>query len=468
MSVRVRDLEIALVLAREMKAAAARSVDASLRLEQLQEVFGAAELDHAERARIQTALQMAGLEPSPSLLEADPSDPIRFDVAAKAAAPAGAGAAPAPPPQPPEEPPAEAPQTFPSVGQFARSKLGRSRRARRADRDDHGGAPTHATPVPEDASDFDDEPHLDAEPVEVPEEALAHEMPEETVAHEVPDETVAHEVPDETYGAGEPEAHEDAYDHVEPEPEPEPEELPYAPPPVGYAAYAEAAVTPEPLAQPAPAGAHAEEIVAALMPAVAIPVIVTSIAGWRFGLPFVALSVIASGWLLGRRSDASGESRGMLATLRHSPAAGMVLKATAVVTVLSVVASVLLASVGKNSTTTAGKKAAAAAKTSPPKPVAATPSVPVKPKHKHRHKKTSKPGGSQTTAQKPPPDPHTAGLVRVPPKSTTPSTGTGATRPGTQPRGTTTPPSGQTQPGTGTQPSAGTGSGPGTGTGAKP
>src|SRR5436305_2449183 len=96
MPVRVRDLEIALVLAREMKAAAARSVDASLRLDQLQEVFGVERLDRAERARIQTALQMAGLEPFPSLLEADPTEPIPFGpskhAAAAATAPAGGSA----------------------------------------------------------------------------------------------------------------------------------------------------------------------------------------------------------------------------------------------------------------------------------------------------------------------------------------------------------------------------------------
>src|SRR3954468_17226864 len=111
MSVRVRDLEIALVLAREMKAAAARSVDASLRLDQLQEVFGVEELDHAERARIQTALQMAGLEPFPSLLEADPAGPIRLGAAktpaAAAATTAGAGAGAAEPAEAAPEPPAE-------------------------------------------------------------------------------------------------------------------------------------------------------------------------------------------------------------------------------------------------------------------------------------------------------------------------------------------------------------------------
>src|SRR5881628_3844458 len=99
MAVRVRDLEIALVLAREMKAAAARSVDASLRLDQLQEVFGVEELDRTERARIQTALQMAGREPFPSLLEADPAEPIRFGAvkapATAAATTAGGATAPA-------------------------------------------------------------------------------------------------------------------------------------------------------------------------------------------------------------------------------------------------------------------------------------------------------------------------------------------------------------------------------------
>src|SRR3954452_19418753 len=118
MSVRVRDLEIALVLAREMKAAAARSVDASLRLDQLQEVFGVERLDQAERARIQTALQMAGLEPFPSLLQADPTEPIRFG-AAQAAVTAERAI-----PDEPEEVPAGEPAaaaeaarpTFPTVG----------------------------------------------------------------------------------------------------------------------------------------------------------------------------------------------------------------------------------------------------------------------------------------------------------------------------------------------------------------
>src|SRR4051812_5755492 len=106
-AVRVRDVEIALVLAREMKDAAARDVDASLRLEQLKEVFGAQELDAGERARIQTALQMAGLEPQPSLLEADPADPIRFTVAGEPEE--------APQPAPVATAPAEQQQEFPTV-----------------------------------------------------------------------------------------------------------------------------------------------------------------------------------------------------------------------------------------------------------------------------------------------------------------------------------------------------------------
>src|SRR4051794_40266677 len=138
-----------------MKAAAERSVDASLRLDQLQEVFGVQELDQGERARIQTALQMAGLEPFPSLLEADPSEPIRFG-ASKAAVAASGGAAAAPPPPPPPPAPEEpgetqAQPTFPTVGEFARSKL-RSRRfgVRRGDHgEDDAPPPPESSELPE-------------------------------------------------------------------------------------------------------------------------------------------------------------------------------------------------------------------------------------------------------------------------------------------------------------------------------
>src|SRR3954462_9648993 len=184
MSVRVRDLEIALVLAREMKAAAERSVDASLRLDQLQEVFGVEELDRAERARIQTALQMAGLEPFPSLLEADPSEPISFG-ASKAAVAAGGAASGAPPPPPPAPHPeaAESQAAFPTVGEFARSKLRPRRFGVR--RGDHGEdeAPPPVDEAPEPAPQSEMNGHMpdgaeidlpaDEEPVE--EEHLAEE-----------------------------------------------------------------------------------------------------------------------------------------------------------------------------------------------------------------------------------------------------------------------------------------------------
>src|SRR5689334_18373257 len=107
-----------------MKDAAARDVDASLRLEQLKEVFGADQLDAGERARIQTALQMAGLEPQPSLLEAEADQPIRFEVTAEETT-AGAAAAPASPA------PAEQRQEFPTVGEFTRSTFRRFRGRRK-------------------------------------------------------------------------------------------------------------------------------------------------------------------------------------------------------------------------------------------------------------------------------------------------------------------------------------------------
>jgi hypothetical protein len=406
MPVRVRDLEIALVLAREMKAAAERSVDASLRLDQLQEVFGVEELDRAERARIQTALQMAGLEPFPSLLEAEPSAPIRFG-ASKAVA-AGVGAppsdldpGPAPAPAAAEEPAAtEAASAFPTVGQFARSKL-RSRRFG-VRRGDHGAGDAPYPPVETNG-------HL-------PDEAEIHEAPEEEFHDPEPEpEPEPIEAPREEH---EPVAeHEPEY---EAEPVEEREYIPLAEPePVAYEAVEE-----QPPVDPAPqpAGARPQEVVAVLLPAVAIPVIVTSIAGWRFGLPFVALTVIASGWLLSRRSP-EGEKRGLFATVRRSPAAATALKVTAVVTALSVAASIVLVSVNDSSSNS--KKTAAPAKKAQP-PVASKPAKPPatankKKSTKHRSHTTTPP----TTPATPSADPATQGLIRVPPSSSsTPPTST--------------------------------------------
>jgi hypothetical protein len=406
MAVRVRDLEIALVLAREMKAAAERSVDASLRLDQLQEVFGVQELDRAERARIQTALQMAGLEPFPSLLEAEPSEPIRFGASKTAVA--ASGGAPASPPPPPAPPPAdeapveaEAQPAFPTVGEFARSKL-RSRRFG-VRRGDHGD--DEAPPPPEPAA-----PH------EAPAEANGH-LPEEPVMEEgiVDDHPIAEEE-DELYD--EPEPLQEAEPELEPEPEPEQREyIPLAPDqPVAYE-------EPEPEPEPQPGGASPAQVAAVLLPAVAIPVIATSIAGWRFGLPFVALSVIATGWVLSR------ERSGFFASIRGSRAARTALTVTALVTVLSIGAAAVLAALRDSSSTT--KSPATPAQRAPKPQVTSVPvTPPAASQHKKKHKaKASKPATApkqaatapkQTTTpapSTPPPDPATQGLIRVPPSS---------------------------------------------------
>src|SRR3954469_21970119 len=150
-AVRVRDVEIALVLAREMKAAADRDVEASLRLEQLREVFGADQLDRAERARIQTALEMAGLAPRPSLLDAELDEPIRFAVggAASGDVVAPEEAAPQAPPEPASAPEPPQRQEFPTGGEFARSPFARfrGRRARREPAEEPPAIVAEAAPV---------------------------------------------------------------------------------------------------------------------------------------------------------------------------------------------------------------------------------------------------------------------------------------------------------------------------------
>jgi uncharacterized protein YbjQ (UPF0145 family) len=65
-AVRVGDLEIAMVLANEFRFASGR---VSLTAAQLQAVFCAAQLDTAERERIDAALETAGLHAEPSVLE---------------------------------------------------------------------------------------------------------------------------------------------------------------------------------------------------------------------------------------------------------------------------------------------------------------------------------------------------------------------------------------------------------------
>src|SRR4051812_9458447 len=123
-AVSIRDLEVAVVLAREMSAASSRAVEASLRADQIQEVFGAAALDDAERARIQTALEMAGLRPTPSLLEVEAGGAVRFAMGAGAPAPS-ALAEPGAPQAPAATPPGRT--EFPTVAEFARTALARIR-----------------------------------------------------------------------------------------------------------------------------------------------------------------------------------------------------------------------------------------------------------------------------------------------------------------------------------------------------
>ncbi|MEA2429467.1 MAG: Procyclic acidic repetitive protein [Thermoleophilaceae bacterium] len=487
-AVRVRDVEIALVLAREMKAAAARDAEASLRLEQLKDVFGAEQLDRGERARIQTALQMAGLEPEPSLLDAGLDEPIRFAVT-------------------PDEMPAAAPasettgeerQEFPTVGEFTRSTLRKFRRRRSREQATEVTAPAGPPPLPpapelhEEPVALEPEPLLEEEPLAeeyLEEEPLAEEpvaeapVAEEPVAEapevdepEPEDPEVEEPGPDEPeIEDPEPEAFEDEDElddapgssvngHVEAganghphfdflddavlppaegyEPEPEFEEEPGPEPVLDYEPEHEPEPEPEPAPQyepepepepepaaadPEPASVGAADVAAILFPLVAVPVLISAFAGWSFGLPFVALSLIATGIIAGRRG-------GLVATLRSSPAARTILKATVLVTAASLAISIVLANIGTKSTTSKSAKPAAQKPAAPKAHAKATPSRPQaaapKPK-KHRARR------AHTTPRAPTPDPATSGLYRV-----TPGTGTGGTS--TTPSGTATAPSGTT------------------------
>jgi hypothetical protein len=77
-AVRVGDLEIAMVLAKELRTTPGTP---SLTLGQLRAVFGATQLDSAERERIDAALEAAGLHAEPSVLHAHPGEALAFRVA---------------------------------------------------------------------------------------------------------------------------------------------------------------------------------------------------------------------------------------------------------------------------------------------------------------------------------------------------------------------------------------------------
>lgn len=270
-AVSIRDLEVAVVLAREMTAASSRAVEASLRADQIQEVFGAAALDDAERARIQTALEMAGLRPTPSLLEVEVGGAVRFavnpDVAQARAASAPAAV---------DQPAAAAEQVrkseFPTVAEFAKTALARLR-------------PPKAAPA-----------------------AVA---------------------------------------------------------PPGAANGAAPTPAPPPLADPSGAP-RLDQLVSILIPAVALPVLATSLLGWTFGLPFIALGVILSGRVLGQ-ARAAGATTGAGPVLRGWQPARTALKGIGAVTgaafLVAVVLAVAIGHSGDNSSTPA------AAADFPPAPV---------------------------------------------------------------------------------------------------
>jgi hypothetical protein len=77
-AVRVGDLEIAAVLAREFRSIPGRP---SLTLAQLQAAFGAFALDSEARERIDAALEAAGIHAEPSVLQAHPDEALLFSVA---------------------------------------------------------------------------------------------------------------------------------------------------------------------------------------------------------------------------------------------------------------------------------------------------------------------------------------------------------------------------------------------------
>ncbi|MGG7379503.1 hypothetical protein ACQ7B2_12325, partial [Escherichia coli] len=66
------------------------------------------------------------------------------------------------------------------------------------------------------------------------------------------------------------------------------------------------------------------------LPVVAIPVLVASFAGWTFGLPFIALALVATGFLAARSH--AGNS---VTAFRRSHAARVVLLTTALITLVA-------------------------------------------------------------------------------------------------------------------------------------
>ena len=430
---RVRDVEIALVLAREMKAAAERDVDASLRLQQLQEVFGAERLDRGERARIQTALRMAGLEPRPSLLDADLDEPIRFALEGGVATATEA---------PPAEAPAQEKQEFPTVGEFFKRRFkGRKDQEEPAEEPIAGGPPpAEEAPVAEETAVHETLPEPAPEEPVAEETVVRETLPEPEADDPVADEPSvngnvaeanghahldfddvlpAHETAtpadfgasSETVDFGDPRVEEELAQlaaeeeeeepEVEPEPEaeiePEPEPVPeqpvaVAPPPVEASP---AVVAQQPPGQIRPA---------AIFAAAAVPVVVASFAGWAFGLAFVALGLVALGFL------------------RHASFRTLLI-AGALVTVASLALSFVLAGLDDGSSTDEPPAAEEPAAPEPepkaeepePAPKAEEPKAEERPREEPAAEEPAR--KQQPKAEAPTPDEETEGLIRVPPGS---------------------------------------------------
>ena len=151
-------------------------------------------------------------------------------------------------------------------------------------------------------------------------------------------------------------------------------------------------------APPEPSGLHRPAL---LFAAAAVPVVIASFAGWAFGLAFVALGLIATGFLRNAR----------LAT---------VLKAGAVVTALSLGASVLLANLESDDADTTSEPAPTEqAEPEPPKaeaPAAEKPEEPANDSSERAERAERRERRRERAReQAPPPDKDTEGLVRVPP-----------------------------------------------------
>ena len=450
MPVTVRDLEVAQVLAREVREAAARSSQASLRADQVRLLFGAVALDDAERERIHAALEMVGLEAQPSLLEADADAPVAF------VARNGHSTVPQPKQQRSRRRGSgsaggarrfarEQERTeFPTVGEFARATLERARR-RVADRNEgEGGEEPAADAMHEGGVDFDyDEPvptaddeHLEAshedgaehhddaplvaiesenddeppaepgdggehrddapvavEPVEAEHESLNGHGP--SVAVTAPeDEEEAHqraafEAEDDEHP---PVASAAAYAVDEPGPAHGDEHI--AEPPALH----EAPVTPHEAT--AEGDERLGEVAAVLITAAALPVIGTSIAGWRFGLPYLALAIAASGSLVARARSEENSRTSVVHAIRSSFVARRAFALTAMLAIASAVAAVLISSIKTHTTAshpvthaTAPRvaKPAVTPRSTKPAPVPKTTPAPASPK---RHQATPAPSTS--------------------------------------------------------------------------